>query len=642
MRFRVVLLWAFILATIFSHKSLLVGQTTSENPQVTKTPTATPPLFKTAVRRVVVDVVVRNSDGRPVRGLTPKDFSVFEDGKPQNVVSFDVYDFDKPSISLPAAAPALPSNTFVNIPSTPERGPLFVILYDMVNMEVEDQITARQQILKFIDGKPAGTRLAIWVNSDELHLLQGFTDNKELLYAALDPHHPRPHVPMSFLFSANYGKGDTLSTMRVLTHIAAFLDGLPGRKNLIWMAGLFPVTLYPTPGDPQDLRDDIKHELNELSRAQVAVYPVNIRGVVANPEGPLTGTSPYGGSHSVEPVLAGTPPAGTPAATGTTPGGVPDRSTANLRTANALELAGAASNSLSSQYMVQNDVATATGGRAFYSDNDLRAILDEATENGANYYSLTYAPTNANYDGNVRNIRVTLPRHNWQLQYRRSYYADDPYAPTGTQRKADADDDQTPEQLSVNAQERPLYAGLQYGAPMVHQLMFKVRVHAVGGPTPASDEQWAKLAVQPAYFRGKNKKTTLPKAVQVQEYAIYYGVASAQVKRAKEGTLPLEFAAVGFDAEGGILNGVFEVASNEQTSEPWPQEPDTAVPPGRTKYPVVYHAMQELFLPVSATSIRAAVRDLSNDRVGAVEVPLPLAPEAESTHAVPSEAARPN
>jgi hypothetical protein len=82
---------------------------------------------------------------------------------------------------------------------------------------------------------------------------------------------------MSFLFSSNYGKGDTLSTMSVLTHIAAYLNGLPGRKNLIWMAGQFPVTLYPTQGDPQDLRGDIKRQLNKLTRAQVAVYPLNIR-----------------------------------------------------------------------------------------------------------------------------------------------------------------------------------------------------------------------------------------------------------------------------------------------------------------------------------------------------------------------------
>lgn len=619
-----------------------MGQTASANAQGTQSPASPSPVFRSTVRRVVVDIVVRDSDGKPAHGLISKDFSVLEDGKPQHILSFDVYDFDKPSVSLPPDAPAQPLNTFVNIPTAPERGPLYAILYDMVNMEVDDQIPARQQVLKFINSKPDGTRFAIWVNSDELHLAQGFTSDKKLLYAALDPKHPAPHVPMSFLFSGNYGKGDTLSTMSVLTHIAAYLNGLPGRKNLIWMAGQFPVTLYPTPGDPRDLRDDIKRELDELTRAQVAVYPLNIRGVVTNPEGALTGTSPFGGSHSVEPLSgASAPPgttAGTGAASGSFPGGAPDRSTAALHTANGLQLSGA-SRSLSSDYMIQNDVATATGGRAFYSNNDLKAALDEATENGANYYSLTYSPTNPNYNGSLRNIRVSLARPNCQLQYRRSYYADDPYSPTARQSKTIDSDHDTPEHFAVNAHERPLYAGLQHGAPLVHQLVFKVRVHAVGGPTAATDEQLAKLASQPAYFRGKNKKPNVPKAVQIQKYAIYYALPSVQIKRTKDGALPLEFAAVGFDSEGAALNGVFEVASEQNSTGLSTQE---GLPTGNAKTSPIYRAMQELFLPAGATSIRTAVRDLSTDRVGAIEIPLPLAPEVESAQSPPSQTAEPN
>jgi hypothetical protein len=309
-----------------------------------------------------------------------------------------------------------------------------------------------------------------------------------------------------------------------------------------------------------------------------------------------------------------------------------------MRTANGLQLSGA-SRSLSSDYMVQKDVATATGGRAFYSDNDLSAALDEATENGANYYSLTYSPTNPNYNGSLRNIRVSLTRPNCQLQYRRSYYADDPYSPTAKQSKTSDSAQEIPEQFAVNAHERPLYAGLQHGAPLVHQLVFKVRVHAVGGPTPATEEQLAKLGSQPAYFRGKNKKPNLPKSVQVQKYAIYYVLSSGQIKRTKEGALPLEFAAVGFDTEGGALNGVFEVASEENSTGPSAQQ---GAPTPNSKASPVYRAMQELFLPAGATSIRAAVRDLSTDRVGAIEIPLPLAPEVESAQSVPSQTGKPN
>lgn len=59
------------------------------------------PTFHATVRRVVVDVVVRDSNNKPVHGLKASDFVVAEDGHPQNVLSFDAYNLDSPSIALP-------------------------------------------------------------------------------------------------------------------------------------------------------------------------------------------------------------------------------------------------------------------------------------------------------------------------------------------------------------------------------------------------------------------------------------------------------------------------------------------------------------------------------------------------------------
>ncbi|SPE25537.1 exported hypothetical protein [Acidobacteriia bacterium SbA2] len=615
---------------VLAWAALLAAQTNSNQSGSQKRPESGVLVLKQKVRRVLVDIVVRDSNGKPVHGLTAKDFSVTEDGRSQNVVSFEEYKLDAPSIALPPNAPSQKPNVFVNVPKAAERGPLYVILYDMVNMEVEDQITARQQVLKFIRGKPAGTRFAIYVFSDELRLVQGFTDDRDSLFAALDPHNPKPHVPQSFLLSRNYGYGDAISTMHVLTRIGEFLEGLPGRKNLIWMAGTFPVALYPHEGDPQDLRDDIRRELNELARAQAAVYPVNIRGVVLNPEGALTGLTPYGGSASVEPLPQGSTGGGlaTPAANGTTPGGSPDRSTAAMRTGSNLQTSGA-SGSLASDYMVENDIATATGGKAFHSDNDLNAALTEVTEDGGNYYLLSYAPTNPRYNGSLRKIHVGLDKSAYQLAYRRFYYADDPDAPVSRRAKKEAGDDAS-EQVAVNAQERPLYASLEYGAPLVHQLIFKVRLHAVGPPAQATPEQLEKLAQQPGFVRGKNKNPAkLPKDLQLQKYAIYYGVVSKQVHLTDKRSIPLEFAAVAFDSEGRVLNGIFEQAAEDESLRPG-QPPQ----PAESREPDVYRAMQELDVPVGATSIRVAVRDLSTDRTGAMEIPLPLPSEPSLSKSV--------
>src|SRR5258706_5492670 len=76
-------------------------------------PPSDPLTFHISVRRVVVDVVVRDSNNKPVHGLKASDFLVAEDGHPQSVLSFDAYNLDTPSIALPPNAPHQPPNHFV-------------------------------------------------------------------------------------------------------------------------------------------------------------------------------------------------------------------------------------------------------------------------------------------------------------------------------------------------------------------------------------------------------------------------------------------------------------------------------------------------------------------------------------------------
>src|SRR5438552_5824915 len=78
-------------------------------------------MFKRQVRRVIVDVVVTDSHGKSVRGLTQKDFSVNEDGKAQQILSFDPHFSDSPPDFVPPKIPPLPPNSFVNVPAAPER-----------------------------------------------------------------------------------------------------------------------------------------------------------------------------------------------------------------------------------------------------------------------------------------------------------------------------------------------------------------------------------------------------------------------------------------------------------------------------------------------------------------------------------------
>jgi len=530
-------------------------------------------VFHSTVRRVVVDVVVSDASGKPVSGLTARDFSVAEDGKPQRLRSFDVHDFDSVSASLPKAPAFLPTNTFVNLPSGPERGPLYVLLLDLVNMEVADQPAAREQLLKFALSKPLGTRFAVFVLSDGLYLVQGFTEDRNRLADAVDPKSSHAHLPRIFLYADNYRPA--ISTPRVLMGIAKFLSSFPGHKNVIWISEAFPSATMPSadPGsEGLSISDEVKEATDALARGQIAVYPVDARGVA------VTGAS----SSNV--------------------GGVAQASSEN-----------SADYALNARHMTEQEIADATGGRAFYGTNDLASALADATETGGHYYTLTYSPSNPNFNGKLRHIHVELAKRGYHLAYRRSYYGNPGPSAPETIGGFHLASELEPFQLSQVADS--LYSNMQHGAPLAHQLLFRAHIHALAPPAKATREQMASLADQPAFFRERrqNRPAKPPRPIQLQTYEIDYTVAARYPA--------LEIAAAAFDADGKMLNGIVQRAAEDTVHAP------------EMRRDGIYRLQQNFDVPMTAVSVRIAVRDVATDNVGALEVNLPLVPEGKTTEA---------
>ncbi len=158
--------------------------------------------IRTNVRRVIVDVAVTDTKGKPVRGLSEQDFSVYEDGTPQELLSFDSHSSASDAEFVPPRLPALPANWFVNLPSGPERGPLLIVLLDLLHTEIEDQPRARKQLQDFIGSKPQGARFAIFALTDTLHLVQGFTEGRDRLLAAVSPQSNQ--LPKIFIYADNF------------------------------------------------------------------------------------------------------------------------------------------------------------------------------------------------------------------------------------------------------------------------------------------------------------------------------------------------------------------------------------------------------------------------------------------------------
>lgn len=586
MKARIWMGWAVVAGTLATG---LAAQSGSGSAKAVSAPDT--PLFKLQVTRVPVDVTVTDKDGHPVKGLKKSDFLVEEDKKPQKVLTFDYFDGTKVE-RMPAKVPPLPVNTYINVPQTPERGPLYVLYYDMVNTDQVNQMEFRRQLLRFVEEAPTGVRIAIFVNARRLQLLQGFTTDHEALRRAILYQGDGPHIPKVFIYGSTFGTGDAGGALSNLDFMAEYLSGIPGRKNVIWLASQFPIPVGPTvagsaqlggggappsmgvgpQGGPQvldytDLMWDMIHRTyTAMMKAQVALYPVDLKGV--------TGATAYGEGADA----------------------LMDRS-----------------------YM--NTIAAATGGQAYYSNNHLDELIRQAVNDGASYYSLSYEPNEKNFTSTKgyeqqRTIYVSLKgkkKGDYILHYREGYYA----VPNDHVNAGKTTNALQARFMDAKAQDT-LFANIEHGAPMAHDLLFTAHLEAAGQPQMATPQEMMKLADSPAYFKTRkaNKPAAAPKPVQMQKYVIDYAVIDPQLKAlAAQGARPpvLEFAAAAYDSDGILLNSMLNegVPSGKKGS--------------KAKTDALFAATQELEAPAGTAYIRVAVRDTLNDRTGTLEVKLPLA-----------------
>ena len=68
-------------------------------------------------------------------------------------------------------------------------------------------------------------------------------------------------------------------------------------------------------------------------------------------------------------------------------------------------------------------IARATGGLLIKDTNDLAPALDRVEEDASEFYTLVYSPSNMNYNGAFRKIKVELAQHGYRLRYRQGYWA---------------------------------------------------------------------------------------------------------------------------------------------------------------------------------------------------------------------------
>ena len=610
----------------------------SPNPDIT---------IKSQVNWVVVDVVVTGHSNEPVKGLGQQDFQIFEDKKPQQVRSFEVHE------AQPVTSPAreLPPNTFSNAASI-EPGTINIILLDQVHTQISDQEFGREELLKYLKQKPADVRCAIYVlDGNGLQVIQGITADNAALIAAVSRKGAQPKLPTLHRVDLPVVNtsllNDSSSPLAALAEIANSFQNVPGHKNLLWLSGEFEADPGPQQGDimfPPKFSGWQKVDLNSetqllhlvsgrLALERIAVHPIDVTGLNTR----ITWTALLPGSCQGPDVF---------------PSLLPDINNVggnegSYRIPTFYECG---------EYPVTKhgasleSVAEETGGQAFHNTNGIEQAITQSVSQGASYYTLSYSPSNRKFDGKIRNIKVTLNQKGYHLAYRRKYYADDPStlirpysAATGTTFLSGNFGPKTAAWVATVAPPKshdqdPTLAAMQYGTPEQQGIVFTAHLKAVGGPVLATPQQMLGLQQYEAFrlaniakavasltskqdqkaLRSKDgvKITTLPPLppVRLQRYSIKYSVPATAVNLSPSGdkqTGALEIAIIAFDDSGKRLNGAGEVVDLGFTAS----QLEKFLSAG-------FHTRQTIDVPEQTAVLRLAVRDISSNKMGSIEIPM--------------------
>jgi VWFA-related protein len=366
---------------------------------------------------VVVNVDVRDRDGKPIEGLKPEDFLVTEDGKPQKI---SVFEYQRLETDVPAPPPSIKQEAKKETapkaekpvpkkeitPSAPGQvryrdRRLMVLFFDFSSMPPADQVRAQNSALKFIDEQMTPADLvAIMAFGTKLEVMEDFTDDKERLREAIKAFRIGEASDLAAegvtaddeeaedtgaAFEADESEFNIFNTDRKLSALesaAKLLGSLPEKKALIYFSSGIGRT--GTENESQ-----LRSTINAALRANVSFYPVDARGLVASaPAGDASRGSPRGtGVYS-----------------GSTQRSMRER--------------------FSGQQETLYTLAGDTGGKALLDSNDLTQGIRQAQKDISSYYILGYYSANTAQDGRFRRIKVTLKgQPHAKLDYRSGYFA---------------------------------------------------------------------------------------------------------------------------------------------------------------------------------------------------------------------------
>ena len=268
------------------------------------------------------------------------------------------------------------------------------------------------------------------------------------------------------------------------------------------------------------------------------------------------------------------------------------------------------------EHETMTTMAEDTGGVAFLNTNGLSQAVAKAIENGSNYYTVSYSPSDLKWDGRFRAIKVSVEQKGVSLTYRRGYYADDP-----------EDRHKQIAEYAATAPQHPttMATAMLRGGPDPSEILFKVRVRPSATPSEETLAPGNRLNPDPKVkIEGPYRRYGL-------DYAADAHGVSCPENAAGTRHCAIEVATYVYDGDGVLINTFSQTTTANLSAAGYTHMLKIGIP---------FH--EEISVPLRGQYfLRTAIHDLVADRVGAIEVSVASVAKLKPLQAAPAQAQEP-
>ena len=361
---------------------------------------------------VVETVVVKDKGGKPIDGLTAKDFTLTEDGVPQKIRYCEQQTLPTDVATSPASKTddeqvkiyKRLARTQLSVESKGQSQfkdrRLLAFYFDMSAMRPEDQQRALFAAEKFVRTQmtPVDLIAILRYSGGSVDVLQDFTADRNRLLSILETLvvgegqgsaediDDASSADTGAAFGQDSSEFNIFNTDRQLAALqttAHMLSQLNEKKSLLYFSSGLRLNGI-------DNQAQLRATVDAAIRAGVSFWPIDARGLVASaPIGDATEGSP--GNQGL--------------------------------------YSGTAAQAFNDNFQRSQDtlfsLAGDTGGKALFDNNDLTQGIRNAQHALTNYYVLEYYTSNTAQNGRFRKVEVSLNNNAAaKLDYREGYYAD--------------------------------------------------------------------------------------------------------------------------------------------------------------------------------------------------------------------------